>query len=157
MGNTGCLSSNLRNNAGCTARSILSGLFYFAKSANRLYNDPMNQDILNELKQVLEKEKNNITEELSSIAHPDKNVKGDWDTNYQNIGSDWDANSQEVTEYATRLPLEHELEVKLLEVNLALEKINKGTYGLCEKCGEAIDIERLKAEPAARNCVKHSQ
>lgn len=116
----------------------------------------MNQDILKELKDSLEKEKMTLTEELKSFAHPDKRLKGDWDADYQNIGSDEDENTQEVTEYATRLPLEHELETRLRNVDDALEKIKNSTYGICEKCGEAIDIERLRAEPAARNCVQHS-
>lgn len=115
----------------------------------------MNEQILNELKQALEKEKGVLTEELKSFAHPDKKVKGDWDADYQNLGDDWDANAQEVTEYATRVPLEHELETRLQDVNLALEKISKNTYGLCERCGAVIDVERLKANPEARNCVQH--
>ena len=115
----------------------------------------MNEQILNELKETLEKEKKTLTEELRSIAHPDKKIKGDWDADYQNLGGGWDENAQEVTEYATRVPLEHELEIQLQEVNDALEKIAKNTYGLCEKCGAAIDIERLKANPSARNCLQH--
>ncbi|MFY9492890.1 MAG: TraR/DksA family transcriptional regulator [Minisyncoccia bacterium] len=116
----------------------------------------MNQEILNELKSALEKEKKTLTEELSSVAHPDKKVKGDWDADYKDLGNDWDDNSQEVTEYATRLPLEHELEIHLQEVDAALEKITKNSYGICEKCGEAMDIDRLRAEPSARNCTQHN-
>ncbi|MEK9174819.1 MAG: TraR/DksA C4-type zinc finger protein [Patescibacteria group bacterium] len=116
----------------------------------------MNQDTLNELKKALEKEKNSLTEELKSFAHPDKNLRGDWDANYQDIGSGEDENAQEVTEYATRLPLEHELETRLRNVDDALEKIKASTYGICERCGEAINIERLKAEPAAKACVQHN-
>ena len=115
----------------------------------------MDQDILNELKKSLEKEKALLAEELRSFAQPDKNVKGDWDAKYQNLGDSWDENSQEVTEYATRLPLEHELEVRLQNVTDALEKITNNTYGICEKCGEVISIERLKAEPSARICASH--
>ena len=113
----------------------------------------MDQDTLNELKKTLEKEKALLAEELRSFAQPDKNVKGDWDAKYQDLGDSWDENSQEVTEYATRLPLEHELEVRLQNVTDALEKITNNTYSICEKCGEVISIERLKAEPSARVCT----
>lgn len=116
----------------------------------------MNQNLIDELKQSLEKEKKDLTEGLKSFAVKDKNLAGDWDTKYQDIGNDWDSNSQEVTEYATKVPIEHEFELKLQDVDAALEKISKGSYGICEKCGEAIDIERLKANPAARNCIQHS-
>lgn len=116
----------------------------------------MNQEIINELKSALEKEKTTLTEELKSFAHPDKKLKGDWDADYQNLGDGWDENAQEVTEYATRLPLEHELEIRLRDVEDALKKIKNNAYGICEKCGEAIDIERLKASPSARNCIQHN-
>jgi DnaK suppressor protein len=40
------------------------------------------------------------------------------------------------------------------EIDKALEKILIGTYGVCEKCGENIPKERLKALPYAALCVK---
>ncbi len=36
----------------------------------------------------------------------------------------------------------------------ALQKIENGTYGVCEKCGKEIEIERLKAMPFAKVCIK---
>jgi RNA polymerase-binding transcription factor len=36
----------------------------------------------------------------------------------------------------------------------ALDKIDEGTYGLCESCGEAISAERLKALPYVLLCIK---
>ena len=35
----------------------------------------------------------------------------------------------------------------------AMKKIDKGDYGICETCGEAIPIERLKARPIACECI----
>ena len=40
------------------------------------------------------------------------------------------------------------------EIDRAFEKIELGTYGVCEKCGENIPKERLKALPYAALCVK---
>jgi DnaK suppressor protein len=40
------------------------------------------------------------------------------------------------------------------EIDRALAKIDAGTYGVCEKCGESIPKERLKALPYAALCVK---
>src|SRR3989344_6647018 len=102
----------------------------------------MDYNTLNQLKTALEQEKKSLTEELASIAEPDKHLKGDWDAKYVNMGSEWDDNAQEVTEYATRVPLEHNMELRLLEVNAALAKIDQGTFGVCEICGEAIPAER---------------
>ncbi|HWJ67221.1 MAG TPA: TraR/DksA C4-type zinc finger protein [Nocardioides sp.] len=41
----------------------------------------------------------------------------------------------------------------LLEIEAALARLASGTYGVCERCGQAIPPERLEARPAARTCV----
>jgi RNA polymerase-binding transcription factor DksA len=41
----------------------------------------------------------------------------------------------------------------LAEISDALERMDAGTYGLCEDCGSPIPGERLVALPAARFCV----
>jgi DnaK suppressor protein len=41
----------------------------------------------------------------------------------------------------------------LKEIDLALEKIEERTYGICESCDEHIPIERLKVKPFARYCI----
>lgn len=40
------------------------------------------------------------------------------------------------------------------EIEAALERIAKGTYGACERCGKPIDQRRLAALPYARLCVR---
>jgi DnaK suppressor protein len=39
------------------------------------------------------------------------------------------------------------------DIDRALAKIDEGTYGRCDHCGEAIDRPRLEALPAARLCL----
>jgi DnaK suppressor protein len=41
----------------------------------------------------------------------------------------------------------------LTEIDDALRRIDAGTFGTCENCGEAIDLERLEALPYARLCL----
>ena len=52
--------------------------------------------------------------------------------------------------------MEHSLETRLRDINDSLDKIKNNTFGICEKCGTAIDIERLRANPSARNCTQHT-
>ena len=42
----------------------------------------------------------------------------------------------------------------LAEVDAALERIEKRTFGKCESCGHAITRPRLDALPYARRCVR---
>jgi len=45
-------------------------------------------------------------------------------------------------------------EQKLIDkINEALKRIDDGTFGICERCGEPIEIERLKARPVATLCI----
>ncbi|OZU88546.1 hypothetical protein CIL03_09585 [Virgibacillus indicus] len=43
---------------------------------------------------------------------------------------------------------------RMQEIENALEKIEHGTYGLSEKSGKPIPVERLEAQPTARNLVE---
>lgn len=49
------------------------------------------------------------------------------------------------------------LENRLGEVERALEKVSSGTYGVCDRCGAAIDPDRLNAKPEAVLCLKCEQ
>jgi RNA polymerase-binding protein DksA len=40
------------------------------------------------------------------------------------------------------------------DIDNALEKIDAGTYGICERCGSPIGEDRLEAMPAARLCIE---
>jgi len=39
------------------------------------------------------------------------------------------------------------------KIKEALERIEQGTYGVCEDCGEEISTERLKARPVTTLCI----
>lgn len=39
----------------------------------------------------------------------------------------------------------------------ALTRLNEGTYGFCEACGDAIPVERLEIFPSATSCVRCKQ
>jgi DnaK suppressor protein len=41
----------------------------------------------------------------------------------------------------------------ILKIRDALDRIDKGTYGICETCGSEISIKRLKARPVTTQCI----
>lgn len=47
---------------------------------------------------------------------------------------------------------EHNL-VQLAIIKQALARMDDGSYGLCDNCGEAIGLSRLDARPEARLCI----
>ncbi|MDP3982296.1 MAG: TraR/DksA C4-type zinc finger protein [bacterium] len=102
---------------------------------------------------TLNEKKKQLQEELSSFAKKDPNLKGDWDSVYPRVpGGNIEDAANEVRDYESTLSTEFSLEIQLRDVTLALEKLEKGTYGICESCEQAIDKERLEAKPEARLC-----
>ena len=43
---------------------------------------------------------------------------------------------------------------RLTEIDAALERVARSTYGTCERCGRSIAPARLEARPTARTCVE---
>jgi DnaK suppressor protein len=56
-------------------------------------------------------------------------------------------------EYAKELSLEQNTLDLLGKVRHALARIESGEYGICERCGAAIPVERLDALPYTNLCV----
>ncbi len=112
-----------------------------------------------EFEAALTREKQNIEKTLSSISKKNPKNPDDWEASYPNLNVDSaDKNdmADEVEEFDNALGVNSVLEEKLGDINAALERIARGTYGKCEKGRESIDLNRLRANPAARTCVKHS-
>ena len=118
----------------------------------------MEQQLLLELKEKLERGKEELEKNLFSFAKKSDKISGDWETEFPRFGnrvSEQDENADEVEEYTNLLPVEYRLELHLLDVKRALEKIGKDkNYGVCEKCGKEIKKERLKIIPEAKFCLK---
>lgn len=41
----------------------------------------------------------------------------------------------------------------LAEIDAAVDRLDTGTYGVCERCGRPVGAARLEALPAARTCI----
>jgi RNA polymerase-binding transcription factor DksA len=63
---------------------------------------------------------------------------------------------QVAAEQGENQALAAQLRNELDEVERALSKLDDGTYGRCETCGEPIAAARLEAMPAARFCIDHA-
>lgn len=115
----------------------------------------MDKKTVEKLKIKLEREKQSLEEELKGFAEKDEKTRDDWKTRFPEFNGDHlEEAADEVEEYSTMLPIEHALEIRLRNVNLALEKLKKEKYGICEKCKKKIPEERLTVSPEARFCME---
>jgi RNA polymerase-binding protein DksA len=56
-------------------------------------------------------------------------------------------------EQSADLGLAEQMSRTIADIDRALDRIDEGTYGLCQGCGKAISIERLEAIPSASRCA----
>lgn len=112
-----------------------------------------------EYKTRLDQELKTLEEQLRSLGQPNPQNPADWEASPVGdfAGNDADPNvaADALEEYGGNTAILHELEARLLDVRRALGKIEAGTYGVCEVGGEAIEPERLHADPTARTCMEH--
>ena len=119
----------------------------------------ISQAELEELREVLEIDKENLEEELAAHGRVQSDT-GDWQgasSGFEGQESDPNDVADQIEELATNVPLVEELEERHLDVTEALEKMDEGVYGLCEVCGEPIPLDRLKANPSARTDMEHAE
>ncbi len=99
-------------------------------------------------RELLENERRQLQSELSELGFGDGGGL-DYDPNF--------ADSSQVTaERGEAGVLAGQLQETLNEVALALRRLEDGTYGRCEVCGEPIEPARLEAMPATKFCIKHA-
>lgn len=114
----------------------------------------MDQQFIDQMKQKLLAEQDNLRKQLGSFAEPNEHVKDDFNTRYVDMGSSEEENATEVENYQNQISVEDGLESSLAEVDDALVRIAKGTFGHCEKCNQEIPRARLEVHPAAKICVQ---
>ena len=61
--------------------------------------------------------------------------------------------TSEAVSRITEVALASDMEEEIAKIDVALEKLAAGTYGICEDCGEPIPAGRLKVSPASVRCV----
>lgn len=101
---------------------------------------------LEKFKKLLEEEQRKITrhlEELSDSSNEELDLSTGDSVDIASLEIN-QANLQKIGKRETYL---------LKKIDLALKKIDDGTYGECESCGEPIAVGRLMARPVAQLCI----
>jgi RNA polymerase-binding transcription factor DksA len=118
----------------------------------------MNTKDIEHFKIKLEKEKTILEDELRTVGKASPGNAQGWEASSGSMEVDT-ADENEVADKMEELEENElilgQLEKQLTEVNIAIDKISKGTYGICEISGEPIEKERLEAIPSAKTCIKH--
>lgn len=96
--------------------------------------------------EILQERKKQILRNLEDKA---KEIEG---LNGQNLSDDLDyATLSAETTVTASISLQQQKELE--EINIALQKLERSIFGICEMCEEPISIPRLKVKPQARYCI----
>ncbi len=106
-----------------------------------------NKSQIDELKVILLERRDNI---LSNINNSRLNIDQLKD---QDIKDDLDYAELVSDSFTEGMIANHQLE-EYKQIEEALVKISKGTYGICDMCGIVIPLGRLKAKPFAKFCTE---
>ena len=102
---------------------------------------------------------NEIKELRKSLQEQRKHVLDDVNRHgvKTGVGAEVIADETERADKIADAAVEHQLgysESKLLEkIEYALTRLDEGSYGICDECGEEINTERLKAKPSVSLCI----
>ena len=99
-------------------------------------------------KEKLLAEKARIEAEIATVSGPTNMID-------ESIDADPNEVADKIEEFDTNFAISDDLKLSLNDVQAALDKIEAGTYGICEVSGDPIELDRLEANPAARTCKEH--
>src|SRR4030042_4619120 len=105
---------------------------------------------LNMLRLNLEQERQRLIEELEQMK-----ANGNSDKEQQKAGSFYEKEeaADVITDLQRRIALENQKRNSLAGIERALQKMDAGTYGICDNCGQPIDPARMEALPHAAYCM----
>ncbi len=106
----------------------------------------LDKKTLEKFKKILLKEREQIIGEVKQIDESSKEIGQD---GIQDIGDE----ATTIYNKQLLLSLNENERIRLQEVDEALDRIENGTYGICEECGGPISIKRLEVRPVAKYCV----
>lgn len=104
----------------------------------------MNNIDLEKIKNQLEAEKTEIEKKVKELkeTHPD----------FGDESNPLEVESDETEEYENQLAQMQGLKERIEDIEVALRKINRGTYAICENCGKQISADVLEIDPESRLC-----
>ncbi len=110
----------------------------------------MNSEEARGFKGLLEVERERITSAIASLKENGRRTVDDESGDPGGVGADIASITfdRELDE-----GLEESAVQSLAQVDRALERIEHGSYGTCERCGKPIGAERLRARPWASLCI----
>lgn len=120
----------------------------------RVAAKPIGKRDLKELRRLLEDERRRLNDELEAMEEHQPELEhqagmdlaGSYDEDFADVAGD-------TFEREKGFAIESSVQALLAQVEEALARMDEGRYGICESCGRAIHVARLRAIPYAKLCI----
>jgi DnaK suppressor protein len=119
-----------------------------------LANGALDQEFVDSKKQRLIELRDELVGVRDGLNEDERELEGGGDDFTETDSGDM---SQSIFDREMDASVEEGIERRLKEVERALQKIEEGTYGVCEDTGEEIPRGRLEAVPEAIRTVEAQQ
>jgi DnaK suppressor protein len=110
-----------------------------------------------EMKRRLLAEKAQLLHDIEIKEHQVAEDGDDLDPERGGVGNHMADDANQTFEQETMLTLQQNARRHLDQVNVALARIEEGTYGICANCGKPINPARLDARPSSIYCIDCQQ
>jgi len=114
----------------------------------------MNSQKQAKLRRRLEDRRAQIVSDVSYMADEIRALGIDQDDENGALGNHIAEDGSSVTESERIVVVSEDLQDILAQVNAALERMDEGTYGQCQRCGRSIAAARLEAFPYVAYCIE---
>lgn len=114
----------------------------------------MNKSKIRTLRQQLEARRSEIENDMSFMSNEMRSIGIDQDDENGSLGNHIADDGSNVAEAERIVTVTEDFQFILAQVNAALERMNEGNYGICQRCGRPIGEERLEAFPYVAYCIE---
>jgi len=120
---------------------------------NRQNCSPYPPAELARFERILREQQSGILQCCQGLSHVAMRKSGDQGGDDSVVTDDTADMASDLCEQDLSLNFLGRAEQELKEIALALERIERRSYGVCDGCGQAIPVARLEAIPTASTCV----
>jgi DnaK suppressor protein len=114
----------------------------------------MNRRKIEGLRRQLEDRRSEIQDDVSFMAEEMRSIGVEQDDENGSLGNHIAEDGASVAEAERIVTVTEDLQDILAQVDAALERMNEGTYGICQRCGNPVGEERLEAFPYVAFCIE---
>ncbi len=109
-----------------------------------------------EAKNLMKLKKKLLSERERLLNSAATSRKSEFSISTEDLADETDLTSVELSQGVV-FTLREKEQRTLADIDEALQRMEEGTYGLCEECEEEIGAKRLEIFPTARLCITHQE